>query len=81
MTSITVEWADLPIIDLSLARTPEGRAALAPKVRDAMHNIGFLYVINHGLSQAQVCPVTYPLRSCDGFVTNSYVERQGFRYC
>ena len=32
----SVEWADLPIVDISKAATPEGRAALAPQVRDAM---------------------------------------------
>ena len=50
-----MDWADLPIVDLSKAATPEGRAELAPLVRDAMHTHGFLYVVNHGFTQAQVC--------------------------
>ena len=49
-----MEWADLPIIDISKAATPEGRAELAPIARDAMHTHGFVYVVNHGLTQAQV---------------------------
>lgn len=49
-----VEWAEFPLIDLSKASTPEGLAELAPVVRDAMRTYGFLYVVNHGLSQAQV---------------------------
>ncbi|KAI0752458.1 Clavaminate synthase-like protein [Daedaleopsis nitida] len=52
-TQEELEWADLPVIDLAEARTPEGRAALAPQVRDAMRTKGFLYVVNHGLAGAQ----------------------------
>ncbi len=53
-----MDWADFPIIDLSKAKTPEGRAELAPVVRDAMRTYGFLYVVNHGLTQAQVRPLS-----------------------
>lgn len=49
-----VNWAELPIVDLSKAATPEGRAELVPVVREAMHTYGFMYVINHGLSPMQV---------------------------
>ncbi|KAI0819368.1 Clavaminate synthase-like protein [Trametes gibbosa] len=52
-TKEALEWADLPIIDLSKASSPEGRAALAPQVRDAMRTFGFMYIINHGLTQTQ----------------------------
>ncbi len=55
-----VDWAEFPLIDLSKAQTAEGRAELAPIVRDAMRTYGFLYVVNHGLSQAQV-GYSYPL--------------------
>ncbi|KAI8989247.1 Clavaminate synthase-like protein [Trametes punicea] len=47
-----LEWADLPIIDILKARTAEGRAELAPRVRDAMCSHGFFYVINHGYDAA-----------------------------
>ncbi|TFK89218.1 Clavaminate synthase-like protein [Polyporus arcularius HHB13444] len=52
-TAEELEWADLPIVDISKAATPEGRAALAPQVRDAMRTHGFFYIINHGYTQAQ----------------------------
>ncbi|RPD60588.1 Clavaminate synthase-like protein [Lentinus tigrinus ALCF2SS1-7] len=52
-TKEDLEWADLPIIDISKAATPEGRAELAPIARDAMHTHGFMYIVNHGLTQAQ----------------------------
>ena len=48
-----VDWADFPIVDISKASTVEGRIELAPIVRDAMQTYGFMYVINHGLSQSQ----------------------------
>ncbi len=51
---VTVEWADLEIVDLSKAMTPEGRAELAPRVRDIMRTTGFMYVVNHGITQTQV---------------------------
>ncbi|KAI0649643.1 Clavaminate synthase-like protein [Trametes meyenii] len=52
-TEEDLEWADLPIIDLSKAHTPEGREELAPLARDAMRTYGFMYVANHGLTEAQ----------------------------
>lgn len=52
--SITaVDYADLPIIDLSKTATPEDRLALAHQTREAMSNHGFFYVINHGFTSAQ----------------------------
>ena len=52
---VLVEWADLEIIDLSKACTEKGRAELAPRVRDVMRKVGFMYVVNHGLTKDQVC--------------------------
>jgi isopenicillin N synthase-like dioxygenase len=49
-----VEFADLAIIDLSKAHTPEGRQELYPQLRDALRTQGFVYAINHGYTQAQV---------------------------
>ena len=62
-TQLVVEWADLPVIDLAKAATPEGRAELAPKVRDAMTTHGFLYVINHGWTETQVRHQCIPVRA------------------
>ena len=52
---VLVEWADLEIIDLSKACTANGRAELAPRVRDVMRKVGFMYVVNHELTKDQVC--------------------------
>ncbi|KAF7797980.1 hypothetical protein EIP86_009187 [Pleurotus ostreatoroseus] len=52
-TKEELDWADLPILDLSKAATPGGLAALAQQARDAMRDQGFLYVVNHGLSNSQ----------------------------
>ena len=51
----SVDYADLPIIDFAKLDTPGGSAELAKEVHDAMTTSGFLYVVNHGHSQAQVC--------------------------
>ncbi|KAF7762310.1 hypothetical protein Agabi119p4_8903 [Agaricus bisporus var. burnettii] len=52
-TNVNLEYADLPIIDLSKAKTAEGRKLLAKEVVDAMTNQGFFYVINHGYTSEQ----------------------------
>ncbi|KAF4607771.1 hypothetical protein EYR40_000106 [Pleurotus pulmonarius] len=57
-TSEDLEYADLAIIDISKAATPEGRAELAITVREAMTNFGFFYVINHGYDQTQTARIT-----------------------
>ncbi|TBU40208.1 hypothetical protein BD309DRAFT_993237 [Dichomitus squalens] len=43
----------LSIIDFVKASTPEGRAELAPRVRDVMRTVWFMCVVNHGLTQSQ----------------------------
>lgn len=48
-----VEWADLPLIDLSQAKTSERRIVLANQVRDALATTGFFYVVNHGYTPEQ----------------------------
>ncbi|KAG6819190.1 hypothetical protein H0H93_014467 [Arthromyces matolae] len=53
VTDANLDYADLPIIDLSKAATFEGRSALAIQVRDAMLEHGFFYVINHGYTTTQ----------------------------
>ncbi|KAG0696878.1 hypothetical protein DFH29DRAFT_180683 [Suillus ampliporus] len=52
-TKEDLEFADLAIIDLSKAHTPEGRAELYPQLRDALRTYGFVYAVNHGYNQAQ----------------------------
>jgi isopenicillin N synthase-like dioxygenase len=49
-----VDYADLPVIDLSKSGTLEERLALANQLKDAMSSHGFFYIINHGYSKSQV---------------------------
>ena len=49
-----VDYADLAIVDLAKAATPEGLQELVGQVQAGMREYGFLYVINHGLTQEQV---------------------------
>ncbi len=46
--SLVVDYADLPIIDLSKSPRPD-------EVRKAMETHGFFYVVGHGLSPIDVC--------------------------
>lgn len=52
-TKEQLEYADLPIVDFSKAKSPEGRAELTDQVRKAMTTSGFFYVVNHGYTQEQ----------------------------
>ena len=77
--ALLVEYADLPIIDFSKLATSGGSAELAKEVHDAMTTSGFLYVINHGHTQAQVhelvirdITASYPHSCIDG----SYVRHR-----
>lgn len=53
-TQEKLDWADLPSIDLSKYGTPEGNAELAKTLIDAIRTKGFFYVVNFGISQAEV---------------------------
>lgn len=60
-----VALSALPVIDLSPMRSGMGKNALAREIRDALVNIGFMYVKGHGVSP--------------GLVTRAYeVSRQFF---
>ncbi|KAK7680314.1 hypothetical protein QCA50_016554 [Cerrena zonata] len=52
-TKESLDYAKLAIVDLSKANTREGLVELAAQVRDAMRDIGFFYIINHGYTQSQ----------------------------
>jgi hypothetical protein len=52
--NLTVEYADLGIIDFSKVDTEEGRAELADQVKNGLRNHGFLYIVNHGYTQEEV---------------------------
>lgn len=49
-----VDYADLAIIDLSKASTPEGRAELSRQICEAFTQVGFFYIVNYGYTSAQV---------------------------
>ncbi|CDO77726.1 hypothetical protein BN946_scf184969.g77, partial [Trametes cinnabarina] len=48
-----LEWAPLPVVDFAKNSTPEGFADLAREACDAMRTYGFLYIVNHGYTNAQ----------------------------
>ncbi|KAG6822725.1 hypothetical protein H0H87_002732, partial [Tephrocybe sp. NHM501043] len=54
VTKVDLDYADLPVIDLSKASSLEGRVALSIQVREAMVDHGFFYVINHGYTTNEV---------------------------
>ena len=47
-------WADLVTLDLSQFDVPGGKQKLAEQLKDAVHNVGFFYITNFGLSQDEV---------------------------
>ncbi|KAK4550495.1 hypothetical protein LTR36_000074 [Oleoguttula mirabilis] len=47
-------WADLVTLDLSQFDAPGGKQKLANQLRDAVHNVGFFYISNFGISQEEV---------------------------
>ncbi|KAI8627212.1 2OG-Fe(II) oxygenase superfamily protein [Xylariaceae sp. FL1651] len=49
-----LDWAELATLDLSQFDAPGGKQRLANQLRDAVHQIGFFYVINSGLTQEEV---------------------------
>ncbi|KAF7296788.1 Clavaminate synthase-like protein [Mycena indigotica] len=58
-TAENLDYAELPIIDISQLKTAtdEERLKLAVEVRDAMHVHGFFYVVNHGWSPEQTARI------------------------
>lgn len=54
-TQQSLDWADLPTIDLSQYSTsPQADAALAQTLIEAIRTKGFFYVVNYGISQSAV---------------------------
>lgn len=53
VTEVNVSNFDLPIIDFAkwkTSSTEEERYAIGRKLADACHNVGFVYIINHGVT-------------------------------
>lgn len=53
-TKANLDWADLVNIDLSKYDVPDGKRKLAAQLKLAISTIGFFYVTNFGLSEADV---------------------------
>jgi isopenicillin N synthase-like dioxygenase len=50
-TTANLEWASLITLDLSEFDRPGGKEKLALQLKDAIHKIGFFYIVNHGISK------------------------------
>lgn len=44
-------FSEIPILDLSEARSEATKAGFLEQLRDALINVGFLYIKNTGISQ------------------------------
>jgi isopenicillin N synthase-like dioxygenase len=53
-TTADLDWANLVTLDLSLFSLPDGKQKLAAQLKQAIHTIGFFYIVNFGLSQGEV---------------------------
>ncbi|GJC80937.1 putative 2-oxoglutarate-dependent dioxygenase DIN11 [Colletotrichum liriopes] len=51
----------IPTIDLSLANNPASEARLLGQLRHALINVGFLYIVNHGVTENTVSDVVEAL--------------------
>ncbi|PPQ97239.1 hypothetical protein CVT26_000765 [Gymnopilus dilepis] len=54
MSSSAADFSSVPILDYSLVATPEGKAQFLEQLRHALVNVGFLYLANHPVPQADV---------------------------
>ncbi|PMD41857.1 2OG-Fe(II) oxygenase superfamily protein [Hyaloscypha variabilis F] len=53
-TKYNLDWAEFVTLDLSQFDAPSGKQKLANQLRNAVHEHGFFYVINFGLTQDEV---------------------------
>ena len=53
--------ANLPVLDLSLADDPLQRPSILKQLHSALYDIGFLYIINHGVSANVIDSLTQSL--------------------
>ena len=44
----------IPILDLKISEDPEQRGLLLEQLRDALFNVGFLYIKNHGVPEQTI---------------------------
>ena len=48
----------IPLLDLQTAEDPDRRGILLHQLRDALFNIGFLYISNHGVPSTTISELT-----------------------
>lgn len=52
--SITTDFSSIPLLDYSLLNSPLERTSFITQLRHALINVGFLYLSNHSVSQANI---------------------------
>lgn len=50
-STVTMSFSEIPILDLSEARSEASKPAFLEQLRDALINVGFLYIKNTGIDQ------------------------------
>lgn len=53
-TSVSLDWADIKTVDLSLYDVPGRKSELIDTVSEALRNDGFFYVVGHGIPDEMV---------------------------
>ena len=56
----------IPILDLSISQDPNRRGTLLDQLRDALFNVGFLYITNHGVPEETISKLTSQLPALHG---------------
>lgn len=51
LTDTNMSFKSIPILDLSLAEDPATKSAFLADLRDALMEVGFLYIKNVGISE------------------------------
>jgi isopenicillin N synthase-like dioxygenase len=66
-------FKEIPVLDLSEARTVETKPQFLEKLRDALLNVGFLYIKNVGIDQDTYDKVrdATVVANCSAFVDQS----------
>ncbi|KAK3346410.1 2OG-Fe(II) oxygenase family oxidoreductase, partial [Lasiosphaeria hispida] len=53
-TPSQVDYVDIPVLDLGLMNSPEGKEKLVAQLKGAVEHTGFFYLVNFGLSQEEI---------------------------
>ncbi|OOF90424.1 hypothetical protein ASPCADRAFT_10657 [Aspergillus carbonarius ITEM 5010] len=63
-TSEDLDWADLRTLDLSKFDKPGGKQELAAELTKAIEDVGFFYVVNHGITEEDIDTQFAIAKSC-----------------